>query len=164
MTILVSSSVLYTSRAGSLSSSDLTPVAFIVNLRQSVIYFLRQPMESDCLIICRLTSHLLPHTVPPRVTSLYYTSSTTNVTFTCTSRNSPATTVTWMKDGDTLDIDGEKYKTYQTVTNRRTSTYENTLVVDGVIENITGNYTCKVTNKFGSSSRDLTVRGTLLSN
>ena len=62
-----------------------------------------------------------------------------------------------MKDGDTLDIDGVKYKTYQTVTNRRTSTYQNTLVVDGVIENITGNYTCRVTNRFGSSSRVLTV-------
>ena len=64
-----------------------------------------------------------------------------------------------MKDGDTLDIDGVKYKTYQTVTNRRTSTYQNTLVVDDDIENITGTYTCKVTNKFGSSNRVLTVRG-----
>ena len=62
-----------------------------------------------------------------------------------------------MKDGDTLDIDGVKYKTYQTVTNRRTSTYQNTLVVDDDIENITGNYTCRVTNRFGSSSRVLTV-------
>ena len=63
-----------------------------------------------------------------------------------------------MKDGDVLDIDGVKYKTYQTVTNRRTSTYQNILVVDDVIENITGTYTCKVTNSFGSSSRVLTVR------
>ena len=69
-----------------------------------------------------------------------------------------------MKDGDTLDIDGVKYKTYQTVTDRRTSTYENTLLVDDDIENITGNYTCRVSNKLGSSSRDLTVRGTLLGN
>ena len=64
-----------------------------------------------------------------------------------------------MKDGDTLDIDGVKYKTYQTVTNRRTSTYQNTLVVDDDIENITGNYTCNVTNRFGGSSDILTVRG-----
>ena len=112
----------------------------------------------------RLTNHLLPHTVAPRVTSLYRTSSTTNLTLTCTSTNSPATTVTWMKDGDTLDIDGVKYKTYQTVTDRRTSTYENTLLVDDDIENITGSYTCRVSNKLGSSSRDLTVRGTLLGN
>ena len=62
-----------------------------------------------------------------------------------------------MKDSDVLNIDGVKYKTYQTVTDRRTSTYQNTLVVDDVIENITGTYTCKVTNRFGSSSRVLTV-------
>ena len=62
-----------------------------------------------------------------------------------------------MKDGDVLNIDGVKYKTYQTVTNRRSSTYQNTLVVDDDIENITGTYTCKVTNSFGSSSRVLTV-------
>ena len=62
-----------------------------------------------------------------------------------------------MKDGDTLDIDGLKYKTYQTVTDRRSSTYQNTLVVDDVIENITGTYTCNVTNKLGSSSRILTL-------
>ena len=113
----------------------------------------------------RLTNHLLPHTAAPRVTSLYRTSSTTNLTLTCTSTSSPATTVTWMKDDDTLDIDGEKYKTYQTVTNRRSSTYQNSLVVDDDIENITGiYYTCRVTNRFGSSSDYLFVRGTLLSN
>ena len=98
-------------------------------------------------------------TATPRVTNLRRTSSTTNLTLTCTSTYSPATTVTWMKDGDTLDIDGVKYKTYQTVTSRQSSTYQNVLVVDDVIENITGTYTCKVTNKFGSSNRVLTVRG-----
>ena len=66
-----------------------------------------------------------------------------------------------MKDGDTLDIDGVKYKTYQTVTNRRSSTYQNTLVVDDDTENIIGTYTCRVTNRVGSSSRVLTVRGKL---
>ena len=69
-----------------------------------------------------------------------------------------------MKDGDILGIDGVKYKTYQTVTDRRTSTYQNTLVVDDVVENITGNYTCNVTNRFGSSTRDLAVRGTYVYN
>jgi len=103
-------------------------------------------------------------TAAPNVTILRRTSSTTNLTLTCTSTNSPATNVTWMKDGDTLDIDGVKYKTYQTVTDRRTSTYQNTLVVDDDIENITKSYTCIVTNKFGSSSRDLTLRGTYIYN
>ena len=131
-----------------------------------VCYLLFKTTNGIRLLMHRLTNHLLPHTVPPRVTSLYRTSSTTNLTLTCTSTSSPATTVTWMKDDDTLDIDGEKYKTYQTVTNRRTSTYQNTLVVvDDDIENITDiYYTCRVTNRFGSSSDYLFVRGTLLSN
>ena len=65
-----------------------------------------------------------------------------------------------MKDGDTLDIDGVKYKTYQTVTNRRSSTYQNILVVvDDDTENIPGTYSCRVTNRVGSSSAVLTVRG-----
>ena len=93
----------------------------------------------------------------PRVTSLRRTNSTTNLTLACTSTFSPATNVTWMKDGDTLAIDGVKYQTYQRVTDRRSSTYQNILVVDDVIENITGNYTCRVTSIFGSSSRVLTV-------
>ena len=105
---------------------------------------------------------LLSCTVAPRVTSFLRTSSTTNLTLTCTSTNSPATDVTWIKDGDVVDIDGVKYKTYQTVTDRRSSTYQNVLVVDDVIENFTGNYMCKVANQFGSSSSSLivTVRGT----
>ena len=64
-----------------------------------------------------------------------------------------------MKDGDTLATDGVKYKTYQTMTDRRTSTYQNTLVVDDDIENIIGTYTCQVANRLGSSSRILTFRG-----
>ena len=106
-----------------------------------------------------LLSFVIVFTAAPNITSLQRTSSTTNLTLTCTSTNSPATNVTWMKDGDTLDIDGVKYKTYQTVTNRRASTYENTLVVDDDIENVTRTYTCNVTNRFGSSSDILTVRG-----
>ena len=62
-----------------------------------------------------------------------------------------------MKDGVTLATDEIKYKTYQTVTDRQSSTYQNTLVVDDVTEHITGNYICQVTNSFGSSSRVLTV-------
>ena len=105
---------------------------------------------------------LLSRTAAPHVTSLQRTNSTTNLALTCTSTYSPATDVTWMKDGDVLDIDGVKYKTYQTVTDRQNSTYQNILVVDDDIENVTGNYTCQVTNRFGSSSRDLTIRGSYI--
>jgi len=45
------------------------------------------------------------------------------------------------------------------VTSRRSSTYQNTLVLDDSIENILGIYACSVTNKFGNSKKNLTVRG-----
>ena len=51
----------------------------------------------------------------PNVTSLQRTNSTTNLTLTCTSTNSPATNVTWMKDGDTLDIDGVMFESWQSI-------------------------------------------------
>ena len=115
------------------------------------------PIESG---FCVLINHI-SCTAAPRVISLQRTDSTSILTLTCTSTFSPATNVTWTRDGDVLAIDGVMYKTYQTVTDRRTSTYQNILEVDYVAENINGIYTCSVTNAFGSSSRDLTVnRGT----
>ena len=98
-------------------------------------------------------------TAVPTVTSFQRVKSTTHFTLTCTSTNSPATNVTWMRDGDILPIDGVKNHFYQTVTSRRSSTYQNTLVVDDTTDNITGNYACRVTNKFGNSSSEIIVRG-----
>ena len=98
-------------------------------------------------------------TAAPTVTYFQRVWSTTNFTLTCTSTNSPATTVTWMRDGTTLPINGAKNHFYQTVTSRRSSTYQNTLVVDDDIENVTGNYSCKVTNTFGSYTSSLNIRG-----
>ena len=95
----------------------------------------------------------------PSVTSFQRARSTTHFTLTCTSTNSPATTVTWMRNGATLLIDGVKNQFYQTVRYRRSFTYQNTLVVDDVIDNVTGNYTCKVNNAFGSYTCSLTIQG-----
>jgi len=64
-----------------------------------------------------------------------------------------------MRDGTTLPINGVKNHFYQTVTSRRSSTYQNTLVVDDDIENVIGKYSCKVTNEFGSRTRILNIRG-----
>ena len=106
-------------------------------------------------------SFFLMCTAAPAVTNFKRVRSATNFTLTCTSTNSPATEVTWMRNGATLSIDGVRNKFDQTVTSRRNSTYQNTLVMDDVIERFIGNYTCKVTNKFGNSSGKLTVRGKL---
>jgi len=65
-----------------------------------------------------------------------------------------------MRNGYTLLMDGVKNKVYQTVTSRRSSTYQNTLVVDDAIETLIGNYTCSVSNQFGNlKSSNLTIRG-----
>ena len=79
---------------------------------------------------------------------------------TCTSTDSLATTVTWTKDGDTLTVDGITYSMTQTVTDRRTSTYENVLNISSDATSIVGDYTCTVSNALGSDSMDFTVRGT----
>ena len=98
----------------------------------------------------------------PNVTSFQRANSTTNFTLNCTSTNSPATNVTWLKSGSTLLANGVKNRFYQTVTSRRSSTYQNILVVDDDIEDIIGNYTCNVTNRFGNSNSTLTIRGKMI--
>ena len=105
------------------------------------------------------TSHTHKITAAPTVVSFQHVRSATKFTLTCISKNSPATDVTWTRDGYTLLIDGMKSHFFQTVTSRRSSTYQNTLVLDDSIENIIGIYACSVTNKFGNYKRNLTVRG-----
>ena len=78
---------------------------------------------------------------------------------TCPSTGSPATTVTWTKDGATLTVDGATYSMTQTVTDRRTSTYENVLTISSDATSIVGDYTCTVSNALGSDSVNFTVRG-----
>ena len=86
-------------------------------------------------------------------------------TVTCVSTGSPATTVSWMKDGQPLNItdDGSTdYTLTQTVTNRVSSTYYNVLTVsEGV--SVAGTYTCTVTNDLGSASDVVVVVGELIS-
>lgn len=95
----------------------------------------------------------------PNVTSFQRVNATTNFTLNCTSTNSPATNVTWLRNGNILQTNGGKNQFYQTVTSRQKSIYQNVLVVDDNIENVIGNYTCNVTNKLGNSNSTLTIRG-----
>ena len=90
-------------------------------------------------------------------------------TLTCTSTDSPATNVTWTRDGDTLTmdgvtltVDGTTYSMTQNVTDRRTSTYENVLTIGSEVTNIVGNYTCTVSNALGSDSRTESTSGKLV--
>ena len=71
---------------------------------------------------------------------------------TCVSTGSPATTVSWMKDGQPLITDDSTdYTLTQTVTDKVLSTYSNVLTVsEGV--SVAGTYNSTVTNDLGSDS------------
>ena len=92
-------------------------------------------------------SFLFPLTpVPLTIQTVDYVITGTSLTVTCTSTGWPATTVTWTKGGDTLSEDST-YSFSQSVTNRATSTYDNTLNVTATLqENLLGDYGCLVTS------------------
>lgn len=76
----------------------------------------------------------------------------------CVSTGSPATRVSWMKNGVPLITDGSTYYSLtQIVTNRASSTYYNVLAVNGAVAGI---YTCTVSNDMGFESREIPVLNT----
>ena len=95
----------------------------------------------------------------PTISNL--TSSHIHRTVTCESTGSPATTVSWMKDGSLLTTDGSTgYTLTQTITNRSSSTYSNVLTVsEKVTGGMAGTYTCSVTNDLGSDAREVVALG-----
>ena len=122
-----------------------------------------QPALTECYIISMMFIYhsyiniFLSPIAPPTVTNLTFNS--TALTLTCTSTGSPATIVTWMKDGSPLTVDGTTYTLEQTVTGRSTSTYDNVLTISEGSGNIEGSYTCTVENILGSDSMTVQVRG-----
>ena len=100
-----------------------------------------------------------PTTVAPTISNLTYNH--VNRTVTCESTGSPATTVSWMKDGLLLTTDGSTgYTLTQTVTDRPSSTYSNVLTVsETVTGGVAGTYTCNVTNDLGSDDREVVAVG-----
>ena len=82
-----------------------------------------------------------------------------NLIVTCVSTGSPATNVSWMKDGLSID-DSTHYTLTQTITNRTNSTYSNVLTVsEGVPGGVAGTYTCTVSNELGSNSEEVEAVG-----
>ena len=72
----------------------------------------------------------------------------------CLSQNSPPTTVTWTRDGSTIEVDGQDYEMMQIVLERRSySRFQNTLLIKNAAE-LAGNhrYCCRVSNSAGTSS------------
>ena len=108
------------------------------------------------VIIHALTSCLF--TVAPTISSLTYQEEIR--TLTCVSTGSPPTVVSWMKDGENITIDGADFSLSQTVTDRVSSTYNNTLIVgEGVTGGVAGIYNCTVSNVLGSNSGGITAVG-----
>ena len=101
----------------------------------------------------------LPTTVAPNISNLTYNH--VNRTVTCESTGSPATTVSWMKDGLLLTTDGSTgYTLTQTVTDRPSSTYSNVLTVsETATGGVAGTYTCNVTNDLGSDVGEVVAVG-----
>ena len=93
-------------------------------------------------------------TEPPNITDLTYEEE--GHTLTCVSTGSPATTVSWMRDGVSID----DYNLTQTVTDRYSSTYSNVLTVsEGAPGGVTGTYSCTVSNLLGNSTREVVAVG-----
>ena len=96
-------------------------------------------------------------TVPSTISSLTYDEESR--TLTCVSTGSPATTVSWMRDGLSID-DSTHYTHTQTVTDRASSTYSNVLrVSEGAPGGVAGTYTCTVYNLLGNSTREVVAFG-----
>ena len=95
---------------------------------------------------------------PPRITHLGFTHGHMSSTLTCISTGSPATTVTWMRDGQPLTIDGSTYFLTHSVNYGRSSTYENVLTINAAVSSIYRHtYTCTVVNALGTDSKILTA-------
>ena len=73
--------------------------------------------------------------------------------YTCSTRNYPPTTVTWLRNGDPLVIDNEYYSTTQVITDRVSSSYKSVLLVHKVTE-VFGNppptYACSISTAGGN--------------
>ena len=99
----------------------------------------------------------------PILLDFFFSNTESPYTFTCISSLSPPTEVIWEVDGERIYFN-DSYSDYdftQTLVNRTTSTYYNTLSVNGTIEDVIGEYSCTVVNSLGSSNTLIkTIKGT----
>ena len=81
----------------------------------------------------------------------------------CISTGSPATVVSWMKDGVIIDESSTDYTLTQTITNRAASTYNNIVTVNvGAPGGVAGTYNCTVTNDIGTATDQVVAIGELM--
>ena len=96
---------------------------------------------------------------PVSIDSLRVASATNSIfTLNCSSSGSPATMVTWTKDGRTL-ASSALYQMTQILSNGIMTTYSNLLTINAGPYAVTGDYSCEVSNQIGTARRNATVRG-----
>ena len=84
-------------------------------------------------------------------------------TLTCVSHGSPPTQVMWDRDGERIYQNDTNYRFSQILVERTSSTYNNTLTINGTIEDVVGEYSCTVSNTLGSSNELIkTVKGIIM--
>ncbi len=96
----------------------------------------------------------------PEVTTIKFTvGGDVAFVLSCYSQNSPPTHVIWKKDGKQLSLSNSTdYKMSQNLLDRVNSSYLSTLSMDGVLDDVVGEYSCTVTNTLGTSNtRNVTV-------
>ena len=91
------------------------------------------------------------------VTSLNY-DRTTN-TLVCTSTGGPVTTVVWSKDSNSGIKNDQYYEQSVIIINTATATYESRLRILNKSSELTGYYTCTVSNSRGSSNQSMPLEG-----
>ena len=98
-------------------------------------------------------------TESPTITNLTYDEE--NRSLVCISTKSPATVVSWMKDGAIINVSSTDYTLTKTVTNRAASTYSNVLTFS-MGASAVGTYICNVSNELGSDSEEVVTLGELI--
>ena len=86
---------------------------------------------------------------------------TSNAIFTlnCSSSGSPATNVSWTKDGEVLMLN-ETFMSTQYLRNGQRAIYDSTLTISLSAADILGTYTCAIENQISQVSQaTLTVQG-----
>ena len=96
---------------------------------------------------------ILPLSAPPFCSDLDYVLTEDLHTLTCVSYGSPPTQVMWERDGERIYQNDTNYQFSQILVERTSSTYNNTLTINGTIEDVVGEYSCTVSNTLGSSNK-----------
>ena len=83
------------------------------------------------------------------------------LTLICETRTAPPTEISWQKNGANLTIDGSVVQMTQTVTNRHSSYFTSTLIINDDPDNVVGTYRVIVGNAFGqTTSSTISMQGT----